>query len=75
MLFSAVFMTLALLWCGVCRELQEECGVTATSLEKVGVILFEFIDEPPIMEVHVFKTSEFLGDPTESEGLFLPNVL
>ena len=58
----------------VCRELQEECGVTATSLKKVGIILFEFVDEPPIMEVHVFKTSEFLGEPTESEGLFLLSV-
>jgi len=48
--------------------------VTATSLEKVGVLLFEFVDEPPIMEVHVFKTSKFLGEPTESEGLFLPSV-
>ena len=48
--------------------------MTATSLKKVGVILFEFVDEPPIMEVHVFKTSEFLGEPTESEGLFLLSV-
>lgn len=58
----------------VCRELREESGLTAPSLEKVGVLLFEFVNEPPIMEVHVFRTSEFLGEPTETEGLFMPNV-
>ena len=61
----------------VCVELQEESGLTAPSLEKVGVLLFEFVNEPPVMEVHVFRTSEFTGEPTESEGLCtrVPNIV
>ena len=46
--------------------------MTATTLEKVGVITFEFVDNPVLMKVHVFKTSDFTGVPTETEGMSCP---
>ena len=50
------------------RELEEECGVKAKSLCQVGLLLFEFIGEPQLMEVHVYSTQEFDGPVVESEG-------
>lgn len=53
------------------RETKEECGldVTVTNLDKVGVLQFEFVNEPQILEVHVFRTTQFSGEVTESEGI------
>ncbi len=48
-----------------------------SELDKVGVILFEFVGELQLMEVHVFRTETFVGDPVETEGMGwrLPNDL
>ena len=40
-----------------------------SELDKVGVILFEFVGELQLMEVHVFRTETFVGDPVETEGM------
>jgi len=53
-------------WC--CRELEEESGVIASSLCQIGLLVFEFIGEAQLMEVHVYSTSDFTGTITESEG-------
>lgn len=37
-------------------------------LKQAGILKFEFLGEPEIMEVHVFTTDQFKGTPTESEG-------
>ena len=37
-------------------------------LKQAGILKFEFLGEPEIMEVHVFTTEKFKGTPTESEG-------
>lgn len=37
-------------------------------LKQAGILKFEFVGEPEIMEVHVFTTNKFEGTPTESEG-------
>ncbi len=50
------------------RETGEECCLTVSQLDKVGIILFEFVGEPQLMEVHVFRTHTFTGHPTETEG-------
>ena len=52
----------------VCRELREECEVTVDSLEEIGTITFEFVNDPPLLEVHLFKTHSYSGVPTETEG-------
>ncbi|CAB3978054.1 7,8-dihydro-8-oxoguanine triphosphatase [Paramuricea clavata] len=51
------------------RELFEECNLTAKNLGHVGILKFEFVGEPRIMEVHVFKTSSYEGSVQESEEM------
>ena len=51
-----------------CRELQEEAGITAKSLSEVGILMFEFVGDPQLLEVHVFTGTEYEGTPTESDG-------
>ena len=50
------------------RELKEECGLVAHSLDKVGLITFEFLNDPQLLDVHVFRTNDYSGTPMESEG-------
>jgi len=51
------------------RELKEEAGITAGSLDKIGVLQFEFKGDPEIKQVHVFKTNKFSGEIKESEEM------
>lgn len=51
------------------RELREEAGIEVNDLEKVGIINFEFDGNPEILEVHIFKSDAFSGEPTESEEM------
>lgn len=51
------------------RELQEEVGIEVDFLEKVGILDFEFKEDPDILQVHVFKADNFFGEPTESEEM------
>ena len=51
------------------RELHEESGLRALgALDEVGVIVFEFVDQPQLLEVHAFRTENYEGSPEESEG-------
>jgi 8-oxo-dGTP diphosphatase/2-hydroxy-dATP diphosphatase len=54
---------------GAYRELNEEIGIQALSMQKVGILDFSFENDPKILEVHVFKINEFLGNPEESEEM------
>ena len=54
------------------RELEEESGVQTSSLRQVGLLIFEFIGEAQLLEVHVFCTEEFAGTVIETEGNQLP---
>lgn len=38
------------------------------TLQKMGQITFEFVGNTELMEVHIFRTDSFQGDPTESDG-------
>lgn len=51
------------------REVEEETGVRAKELEKLGVINFQFRGKPGTLNVHVFKCVEFEGEPEESEEM------
>ena len=51
------------------REMQEEAGIELKKFDKVGVIEFEFQGNPEILEVHIFKSDDFLGEPMESEEM------
>lgn len=52
------------------RELHEETGITALDMHKVGLLTFSFDNTPKVLEVHVFKVTEYTGTPTESEEMF-----
>ncbi|MDD5731475.1 MAG: 8-oxo-dGTP diphosphatase [Patescibacteria group bacterium] len=52
------------------REMEEECGLKLGDLEELGVLEFEFAKKPgDILEVHIFKSIDFSGEPTESEEM------
>ena len=52
----------------LCRETKEECGLDVSDIDHVGTLIFEFVGEPQLLEVHVFRTEHFTGTVTESEG-------
>lgn len=51
------------------RELHEEAGIEVGYLKKVGIIDFEFKGSPGILQVHIFKSDNFSGEPRESEEM------
>lgn len=52
------------------RELFEEAGVTANNLEKLGVLDFSWQGkESDVLEVNIFKVTDFSGEPVESEEM------
>lgn len=51
------------------RELREECGLIASSLNKCGTIWFDNLEEPTTLsEVHIFVVEKFEGEIIESDG-------
>ncbi|GAB9465384.1 hypothetical protein Gpo141_00002794 [Globisporangium polare] len=53
------------------REIQEEANVTVREcdLDPRGVLLFTFEGGKEVLEVHVFLTTKFAGEPSESEEM------
>jgi 8-oxo-dGTP diphosphatase/2-hydroxy-dATP diphosphatase len=51
------------------REIREEAGIEIGELDKRGVMEFEFQGNPEILQVHIFKANEFLGEPIETEEM------
>ena len=51
------------------REVMEEATITIQNPEKIGEILFHFQTEEQDHLVYFFKTSQFTGNPTESEEM------
>ncbi len=51
------------------REMLEESGIEILALEKAGIILFEFQGNPEILEVHIFRVTEYIGEPVETEEM------
>lgn len=51
------------------RELQEEAGIEAENLEKLGIIEFQFSGDSEIMQVHIFRSDNFSGELAESEEM------
>lgn len=54
---------------GAKRELKEEVGISPVQIEEVGVFNFVYNSDSTEMEVHLFKVSEFHGEPNESEEM------
>lgn len=54
---------------GAHRELEEEIGIKALDMQKVGILDFSFENDPKVLEVHIFKVLNFTGEPVESEEM------
>lgn len=55
---------------GAIRELKEESNLVANSISKIGILNFEFQNDPEILlEVHLFLVKDFLGEPEETEEM------
>lgn len=54
---------------GAKRELLEESGLHSDKLDRIGHLVFEFVDDPVLLDVHVFTTSSFDGEPQESDEM------
>lgn len=51
------------------RETREEIGIKVGGLNKIGIIKFEFQNNPEFIEMHIFHSSDFRGNPEESEEM------
>ncbi len=51
------------------REMREEAGIEAREMKKLGVIDFDFKENPGVLEVSIFKTADFAGEPAESDEM------
>jgi len=51
------------------RELREEAGIGVMLMEPAGTLTFEFVSDPVLLEVHVFRGSNVVGEPTESDEM------
>ena len=51
------------------REIKEEAGIIVGKIHEVGVIDFDFIENPGVLETHVFKVVDFTGEPAEGEEM------
>lgn len=52
------------------REVVEESGLTTNIVDKMGVLSFEFESDPEkLLEVHVFKSDSFTGNPIETDEM------
>ena len=51
------------------REVKEEADIDVADLEKMGVIDFEFVGNPEVLEVHIFRSAEFSGTPVETDEM------
>lgn len=51
------------------REIREEAGVEVGDIRKHGIIEFEWQGKQEILEVHVFRTESFSGEPKETDEM------
>ena len=54
---------------GLMRELYEEVGIQDGVLEKMGILEFSFENDEKILEVPIFKLTDFTGVPRETEEM------
>lgn len=52
---------------GALRELEEEAGITVEDhkLQKAGILLFMFENDPMALETHIYKAHEYHGQIRE----------
>ena len=51
------------------REVKEEVDIEVQDLRLLGILTFTSPSRPDPIEMHIFKTLEFIGEPSESEEM------
>lgn len=52
------------------RETKEECGITITAMEKIGLLEFRFQVTPgELLETHLFRIDDYKWEPQETEEM------
>ena len=51
------------------RETLEECGLKLEKFEQIGKMVFEFVGDPVLLDVTVFRSDEYSGELVESEEM------
>lgn len=51
------------------REIREEVGLEVNVVEEVGLFNFHLHDQAETLEVHLFKVSDYFGEPLESDEM------
>ncbi|MBI5139247.1 8-oxo-dGTP diphosphatase [Candidatus Nomurabacteria bacterium] len=51
------------------REVKEEAEIVIKNPEKIGILEFEFIESGLKIENHIYKVTEFSGEPVETEEM------
>jgi 8-oxo-dGTP diphosphatase / 2-hydroxy-dATP diphosphatase len=51
------------------RELEEESGIVANSLKRVGYLVFTMCHSKKLMKVHVFETYDYSGKEIETDEM------
>src|SRR3989338_8001265 len=54
------------------RELREEAGIIPVDLRKAGMFEFLFEDDTEDIQMHLFCSSQFIGEPSETEEMRPP---
>lgn len=49
-------------------EVKEECGLDIMSMEKIGIIEFEYVGSNELLEGHIYFCDLFNGEIIESDG-------
>lgn len=49
--------------------MQEESELEAIDMEKIGMVLFSFEDDPVGLETHIYYTTRYTGVPHETEEM------
>lgn len=49
-------------------EVKEESGLNVISMNKIGVLEFEFDGSKELLEVHLYTCKQFSGNIIESDG-------
>ncbi|KTW32254.1 uncharacterized protein T551_00345 [Pneumocystis jirovecii RU7] len=51
------------------RELKEECGIEDAVLKKKAILFLTWEESTSIIEIHVYKATQFHSEPIESEEM------
>lgn len=51
------------------REVKEEAGVEVVEYENAGILEFAFQDSEDVLEVHVWRAGNIVGEPKETEEM------